>query len=211
MTLKPEGNEGIQSLGHREYVGGLWDEMGSLQFEFLRSRGLRPQDILLDIACGSLRLGSKVIPYLERGHYLGVDKEAGLIEAGMKHELSQALLQEKSPELLVSGSFEFSKLTKRPTFAIAQSLFTHLTVELIHSCFRNLRSVIANGGVFYATYFETDERVKNPATSHDHDYFAYTQSEMLDFGEAAGFSGTYIGDWSHPRGQKIVEYRPTTP
>jgi SAM-dependent methyltransferase len=209
MTLKPEGDDGIQILGHREYVGGLWDQMGSLQSEFLRSRGLRPGDVLLDIACGSLRLGSKVIPYLERGHYLGVDKEPGLIEAGMKHELPQALVEEKSPELLVSGSFEFRKLTKRPTFAIAQSLFTHLTIELINSCFRNLRDVIASDGVFYATYFETDERVDNPALSHDHDYFAYTKSEMLNFGEANGFSATYIGDWSHPRGQKMVEYRPT--
>jgi len=37
---------------HRSYVGGQWDVLGKLQFEFLLQRGLRPDDILLDIACG---------------------------------------------------------------------------------------------------------------------------------------------------------------
>ena len=38
-------------------IGGLWDEMGKHQFEFLQSKGLEPQHKLLDIGCGSLRGG----------------------------------------------------------------------------------------------------------------------------------------------------------
>jgi hypothetical protein len=37
---------------HRESVGGLWDEIGELQADFLMSRGLRPHHRLLDIGCG---------------------------------------------------------------------------------------------------------------------------------------------------------------
>jgi hypothetical protein len=49
---KPEGPAGIAMADHRSYVGGQWDVLGKLQFEFLLQRGLRPDDILLDIACG---------------------------------------------------------------------------------------------------------------------------------------------------------------
>lgn len=28
QSAKPEGKEGIEKLGHRGYVGGLWDKIG---------------------------------------------------------------------------------------------------------------------------------------------------------------------------------------
>lgn len=51
---RPDGTVGMYLLGHREYVGGMWDEIGKLQFNFLLSRGLRPEHVFLDIACGPL-------------------------------------------------------------------------------------------------------------------------------------------------------------
>jgi hypothetical protein len=205
--LNPEGDEGIQVMGHREYIGGHWDEIGALQFEFLKSKGLQPQNYLLDIACGSLRLGVKAIPYLEPGHYLGIEKEGGLVEAGLNEELDQDVRNGKHPNIAISDSFEFGKLGQSADFAIAQSLFSHLPPDMINDCFRKLHPAMADGGVFYATYFEVDTPRKNPDKPHDHGYFAYTRSEMLAFGDANGFSSNYIGDWNHPRNQVIVEYR----
>jgi hypothetical protein len=57
--LESEGEDGIAKLGHRGYVGYMWEEIGTLQFDFLVSTGLRPDSYLLDIACSSLRLGAK--------------------------------------------------------------------------------------------------------------------------------------------------------
>ena len=57
MMDKMEGDAGVDQLGHREYVGGLWDEMGKLQFDFMVSQGLSPEHTMLDIACGALRGG----------------------------------------------------------------------------------------------------------------------------------------------------------
>lgn len=205
--LDPQGDEGIRAMGHREYIGGHWDEIGNLQLEFLKSRGLKPASYLLDIACGSLRLGVKAIPYLQPGHYLGVEKESGLVEAGLNEELDPAVRQSHSPRIVISDSFEFEKLAQKADFAIAQSLFSHLPPNLINDCFRKLHPCMSDCGVFYATYFEVDTPRKNPDKPHDHGYFAYTQSEMLSFGDANGFASTYIGDWNHPRNQKIVEYR----
>ena len=205
---KPEGPFGIWLVGHRHYVGGLWDQIGKLQFEFLKSKGLQPQHVLLDIACGSLRAGSHFILYLDRGNYLGLDKERRLIELGVKAELDTQTIQEKAPQFVISGAFEFSKFTRRPDFALAQSLFTHLQAEDIRLCLANLRACTSPGSRFYATYQLVPEASYRPnqGRSQAHRIFRYTRRIAEDFGASCGWRAHYIGDWSHPRGQSMMEY-----
>ena len=205
--LEPEGDAGIEKIGHREYVGGLWDEIGQLQFDFLCARGLTPRSYLLDIACGSLRLGVKAIPYLDAEHYLGIDKEQGLVTAGLEKELDPKIRQEKQPNIIVSDSFEFEKLGQQADFAIAQSLFSHLPPALIDLCFSKLRPCLQDDGAFYATFFKADHTIHNPDKPHDHGYFAYTQDEMCEFGVRNGYRAHYIGGWNLPRQQVMVEYK----
>jgi cyclopropane fatty-acyl-phospholipid synthase-like methyltransferase len=205
--LLPEGDKGIKKIGHRNYVGGMWEEIGTLQFEFLLSKGLKPDSYLLDIACGSLRLGVKAVPYLERSHYLGIEKEISLVKMGIEKELDPLVRTEKTPNIVISETFEFEKFKEKADFAIAQSLFTHLPSEVINLCFKKLYLCLKDDGVFYATFFQTDRRYNNHKRPHDHGYFAYTKTEMCEFGEENGFTYKYIGDWNHPRNQKIVEYR----
>lgn len=205
---KPEGTFGIWLIGHRHYVGGLWDEIGKLQFEFLKSKGLQPGHVLLDIACGSLRAGSHFIRYLDRENYLGLDKERRLIELGLEAEVAPEVIREKSPQFVVSGSFEFSKFTKRPDFALAQSLFTHLQAEDIRLCLANLRACMVPGSRFYATYRLVPEASYRPdqGSSQAHRIFRYTRRIAEDFGASCGWRAQYIGDWSHPRGLLMMEY-----
>ena len=193
-------------MGHRAYVGGLWDEMGKLQFDFLVHEGLQRGDVLLDIACGSLRAGRYFIAYLDAGHYLGIDKEPDLVNAGIRHELTADILRAKQPEFVISDSFEFGRFSKRPTFAIAQSLFTHLPAYGIAQCFAKVRASLKDHGRFYATYFQTQTQVQNESQPHDHHAFYYTKAEMEAFGMESSFRSEYIGDWKHPRGQVIVRY-----
>ena len=204
--LEPEGDQGIRKLGHRAYVGGMWEEIGALQFNFLVAQGLRPDHHLLDIACGALRLGVKAIPYLEPGHYLGIEKEAALVKAGLEEELDAAVRQAKQPNVVVSDSFAFEKLGKTADFAIAQSLFSHFPPQLIRTCMSRLHPFLNDGGTFFATFFETRQRVRNPDVAHDHGYFAYTADEFAEFGQSTGYETRYIGDWNHPREQVMVAY-----
>ncbi len=148
-----------------------------------------------------------MIPYLQPAHYLGIEKESGLVKAGLENELGPALKEEKKPDIVISDSFEFEKLKQSADFAIAQSLFTHLPPRLITMCFKRLYPYLKDDGVFYATYFETDWKVKNPKKLHAHAIFTYTRKQMIDFGGQNGFFANYIGNWNHPRKQVIVEYK----
>lgn len=203
-----QGPEGIRQLGHRHYVGGLWEEIGKLQFDFLVSQGLQPNHYLLDIACGSLRGGVYFIPYLETSHYLGIDKEKDLIVAGIEKELGMELYERKKPQLLVSRIFEFDRFNNPPDYALAQSLFTHLPAPLIEMCFQKLYQVIHKDGVFYATFFEVQDEVANPSEPHDQLTFSYTWQQMKDLSGGNGWRAEYIGNWNHPRGQVMVRYCP---
>ncbi len=201
------GTEGIAQGGHRDYVGGKWEEIGALQFAFLKQRGLLPQHVLLDVACGSLRGGVHFIPYLLPGNYLGIEKEESLIEAGLLQELGEERALQYQPEFVISSQFAVEHFTKKADFALAQSLFTHLVADEIEFCLKKLLPAMNLGGEFYATFFEAKEVCENPTGSHDHMNFHYTSEQMAVFGRSQGWEPHYIGEWGHPRGQQVFLYR----
>ena len=206
ISKVPQGRTGIFLLGHREYVGGLWHEIGKLQADFMRQAGLAPHHVLLDIACGSLRGGVHLIPYLDAGNYLGLEREARLIELGIERELGQELYTQKQPEFVISSTFEFEKFSKRPDFVFAHSLFTNACERDILTCLTKLRAFVKPQTRFFATFFIG---VQTHAVGETHAFhgFTYTREQTERFGAVTGWASTYIGAWDHPRNQMMVEYR----
>lgn len=207
-AIPPEGIETINALGHRDYVGGLWEEIGQLQFDFMVAQGLQPEHTLLDIGCGSLRGGIHFINYVNSNNYLGVDKERELINRGVELELGKELLAEKQPEFIVNNHFGFDKFSKVPDFAIAHALFTHLVEHDIRLCLVNLKKFAGDKPLtFFASFFEIETpKVVEFEASHSHTKFEYTRTQMEQFGLEAGWQVEYIGDWNHPRGQRMIKY-----
>jgi hypothetical protein len=81
---------------HRDVVGGLWEEVGKLQFDFLCyivANGPRHDAYLLDIGCGCFRGGIYFAEYLDVGHYFGVDMHRSRLDAGYDIELAARGLQ----------------------------------------------------------------------------------------------------------------------
>jgi hypothetical protein len=204
-----DSRDEIHRIGHRKFVGGpgkYWNEIAELQFRALVEQGLSPSDYFIDVACGALRGGKKFIRYLEPAHYLGIDKHIELVIYGVAEELSIGRYREKRPQFVISEFFEFEKFDQRPTFGIAQSLFTHLTSSDSELCLRKLKQIAAPGCRFFVTFFETPDPAANPETSHSHGRFVYTRAQMEAFGGQTGWTPRYIGEWNHPRGQKMIEY-----
>lgn len=202
----PEGEAGLLVRDHREMVGGKWDEIGLLQFNFMKSQGLKPHHVLCDVACGSFRAGRFFIDYLDAGNYLGIDKQEVLIREGRAKEIGEALWAEKKPEVLIDDAFEFSRFSKRPDFAVANSLFSHLSASDIKRCLKNLAAHAGPGCKFFATYIQSDIPLIHLHSSHSSRSFRYTPEKMLSMGRDAGWHAEYIGDWNHPRKQVMVLY-----
>ena len=196
---------------HRGAVGGLWDELGKLQLDFLLAQGLRPDHYLLDVGCGSLRGGVHFIRYLEPGHYYGIDRNGERLEAGRTVELPRYGLTEKHPVLERVDDFAVDRLGREFDYAVAQSVFTHLPAEAILLCLRNVAKVLVPGGRFFATYNERTgdgpDRVDRPELAYDKDpIFRYDFASLAALADGTGLEPERIGDWGHPRGQQMVVF-----
>ena len=207
-------DEEIAEGVHRSFVGGMWERIGRLQFDFLRDRGLRPEHKLLDVGCGALRGGVHFIRYLDEGGYYGIDMNASLLAAGRDLELPAAGLTDRRPHLLLNDRFEFSRFAATFPWALAQSVFTHLPLNSIERCLVNMVEVLEPGGRFYATWFEAAsphhvEEIQHPGgtvTFSDANPFHYHISAFEFLVGDLPLTVNNLGDWNHPRAQHMLEF-----
>jgi SAM-dependent methyltransferase len=204
---------------HRTEVGGMWDEVGDLQFRFLVDQGLRPEHYLLDVGCGSLRGGVRYVDFLEEGHYFGVDRSEEILAAAREIELPRYGLTEKRPTLVRMEDFGFARLGRPFDVAVAQSVFTHLPLNDIVRCLMNVERALVPGGVFYATFFENERGKRNldpipqpvqsghPVTTYfDRDPFHYDVDTFRWICDGTELTVERIGDWGHPRNQRMLRF-----
>lgn len=200
---------------HRLFVGGMWEEIGMLQFQFLCQQGLQPHHSLLDVGCGSLRGGIHFVPYLNTGNYYGLDINASLIKAGTR-ELAAINALSKEPHLLVDNQFRFSRFVAQVDYALAISVFTHLYVNHIQRCLVEMKQVLKPDGIFYATFFIAPQPLHLDDIQHepggivsyfDQDPFHYAFSEIQAIAVNVGFTAEHILDWKHPRNQQMIAFR----
>lgn len=212
-AIAPAATDGsdLDLSWHRIAVGGSWDETGALQADFLCSQGLRPQHHLLDVGCGSLRAGVRLIPYLEPGHYVGLDSNQELINAGLEIELPRIGIDRRNSVFVVSDRFDLVGLPQFD-FVIAHSLFPFVSLNVVALCIASVARKLAPGGRFYATYFESPDVARGEPLVHPSGTTTYTDVEpyhvsfevLARICEAAGARAERIGDWGHPSGQLMV-------
>jgi SAM-dependent methyltransferase len=201
--------ERIKLRGYRSYVGAHnaedWYQIGRLQYFFLILRGLKPQHKLLDLGCGSLRLGQYLIPFLEAGNYYGLEPEEILVKCGLEREISNDIIIEKRPKFSHNYEFKFEDLNYFD-FAIANSVLTHLNPRDIKICFDQTLQKTKPSSVFYFTFFEGSSEKNIHSVSHANRGWHYSFEELQSY--ADGWKLTYIGKWQHPRNQKMVKACP---
>lgn len=212
--------EEIDAGVHRELVGGMWEEVGRLQLEFLEREGLTPQANLLDIGCGCLRAGVHFVRFLEPGRYYGMDVNASLIRAGLERELPEAGLAGRlDPDhLLVNGAFEGWRFGVAFDYAIAQSVFTYLPTPAIGGALRELARCVRPGGRLYATFFESKGKEVPESLTHepsgvvscrDRDPYHFRFRDLAALCSGLSWNPVYLGDWGHPRGQRMIRFERT--
>lgn len=200
---------------HKHNNRGKTSEVGELQFDFLVNNGLSKDDKLLDIGCGPLRGGVHFIEYLNSGNYFGVDKRELAIIYGEKKVLPDYDLRRKEYTLKTMENFNFQIFDKQFDYIIAQSVFTHLPWNSIARCLLNVRKVLGPDSEFYATFNEVEALCTGPtestggySTSIDSDPYHYTYGTFRKLCDGIeGLDVEYIGNWGHPREQKMLVFR----
>jgi SAM-dependent methyltransferase len=208
--------DGVKKWGHRAVIGGLWEEIGTLQAEFLKSQGLRAGHAFIDVGSGGFRAGVKLIPYLDPGNYYAIDLRQELLEEGYRTEIEPANLTDRFPRgnWTATATFNISSFGRKFDFGIAQSVFTHMPIQYLTACLMAVAPHFQPGGRFFVTVFlapaaEADRPFKqvpgNIVTLPDQDPFHTTLAALENVAsQAAGWTMSVIGDWRHPRNQQML-------
>ena len=195
----------IHQNGHRMMLGAparFWDEIGDLQFRFLKARGLQPDHGLVALGCGALAGGVRFIRYLAPGSYYGIDRHIEAIVYNVALELGLDLFREKMPRFAVSESFDSTKFDQKFTYAIAQSGV--FSAKEIFTCLTQVYIAGKPGCRFYVTFFESAignsvPHARNPLRRDRND-------ELRMLGSMGGWQLANVAEWDHSSGLRMAEF-----
>ena len=185
---------------YRAYVGPPedYDLIAAMTFNLLTTLGLRQHHSLLDVGCGSLRIGRLLIPYLNRGKYFGVEPNNWLVEAGIEHELGKDVVEIKRPTFFFSASPETVVQAKVLfDFVLAQSIFSHCGLDLINGWLSAISRSLAPVGALVATFLVDKE--DSARTGWIYPECVNYLPETLERAAAEVNLRFEILDWKHPR------------
>jgi cyclopropane fatty-acyl-phospholipid synthase-like methyltransferase len=193
LDLKP-GDE-----HYRAYVGPPkdYDLVSAMVFNLLTCVGLRQHHRVLDIGCGSLRVGRLLIPYLNPQNYYGVEPNKWLVDDGIENEVGRDLVKIKEPIFSFHASLEEFEKPLNLDYAIAQSVFSHCGKDLIKGWLSQVSFHLNDSGVLLATFligekdYNGDGWVYPGCVNYKPETISEIASEFaLDFD---------VLDWAHPR------------
>jgi SAM-dependent methyltransferase len=173
----------------------------------LKAVGMTPDDRLLDIGCGSMRLGHLAVPFLRQGHYWGTDASLDLMRHGRAVELADPDRLPAS-HLVQDADFAFPGIPDNITIAIAWGVFTHLPATMLPKALANLRSRLprlhaALITVFLAPPGAGATRQRDGVVTHpDRPPYHRDEAEVAAEFRAAGFVPRLL-DARLPRGQAL--------
>jgi SAM-dependent methyltransferase len=206
MEMAPHDQEDL-GLGlkpgdphYRAYVGPPedYDLIAAMTFNLLTTLGLRQHHSLLDIGCGSLRIGRLLIPYLNQGKYFGIEPNEWLVDEGIKRELGEMLVQIKRPTFFFSDSPETIAQAKIAfDFALAQSIFSHCGLDLIKGWLSAISRSLAENGVLLATFLIGEEDSPQAGWIYP-DCVNYRLATLERAAEDVNLRFEIL-DWKHPR------------
>jgi len=217
LALKPERfipqSSSFMALPHkydRQDKSGLW------QFETLKTLGLAADSRLLELGPGGGRLAMHVIPYLNRGHYAGLDVSRQGLD--WLWDLLPQVDRAREPSLFWGGDFNLEGLLPwKPDIIWAHSVFTHLYWNEIGQCLHEMRKIVASTGHFFATYFNT---VDNMWTSQPYgksgkkltyglkDPFHYRFDTLESLARQTGWHAVHEQTEKNHKGQTLIRFSP---
>jgi SAM-dependent methyltransferase len=185
---------------YRAYVGRpeLYDLIAAMTFNLLTTLGLRQHHSMLDVGCGSLRIGRLLIPYLNKDKYIGIEPNEWLVRQGIRHEIGETLLQIKRPKFYFTDSPAILGDVKIAfDFAVAQSIFSHCGLDLIAPWLSFIAKSLVLNGALVATFLPSEKDNIEAGWIYPA-CVSYKPDTLRGMAAEAGLRFEIL-DWRHPR------------
>lgn len=185
---------------YRAYVGPPddYDLVAAMSFGLLTILGLRQQHQLLDIGCGSLRIGRLLIPYLNHGGYTGLEPNQWLVHDGIQSEVGQDQIDIKQPRFVLSDSAsELLAEGSKYDYLLAQSIFSHCGMDLLDQWLAQASGLLGESGALVATYVSSDTDNERRGWIYP-ECVGFTSKTLDELARKRGLEFLPL-DWHHPR------------
>ncbi len=189
---------------YRAYVGAPenYDLLSAAQFNLLTRLGLREYHRVLDIGCGSLRVGKLLIPYLLPQHYYGIEPNGWLLDEGISREIGKDLIRLKQPHFNHDNNFTLSIFGEQFDFLLAQSIFSHTSISQLKRCLSEAGKVMKPTSVFLATYLPGETNYQGTEWVYPQ-CITYTPKFLEEITGQFGLSTIHL-PWAHPGDQHWI-------
>ncbi len=184
---------------YRAYVGPPkdYDLISAMVFNLLTCIGLRQHHRVLDVGCGSLRVGRLLIPYLNATNYNGVEPNKWLVKDGVRNEIGNDLIELKKPQFIYERSLELYKNKLGIDFAFAQSIFSHCGLDLITHWLSQVAYHLNEDGAFLATFLIDQKDYEGKGWVYP-GCVSYKVETLKQEAEKHNLKFCVL-DWGHPR------------
>lgn len=196
---------------HRDIIGGRWDETGLIQMRLLIAEGLQPRHRLLDIGCGPLRTGCRLVSYLNPGHYWGTDLSGDLMRRGWHQELTESgRARLPATQLVEDADFTFPGIPDHFDMLFCFAVFTHLPLSFLETGLSGIaRNFTTFEKLLFTVFLAPEDRFGQPfrqpdgvVTHPDRTPWHFRESDVLRLCRAAGLNAVRR-DLRLPRGQVL--------
>ena len=152
----------VKKKSEKDYKGFVgnpehYDLIGKTIFELLLNLGLKKHHKLLDIGCGSLRIGKYIIKFLDDFNYYGIEPNQWLL----KEPLKDKDIYNKHVNLSNDFDFDLQIFNEKFDFILANSIFIHAAQHQINKCLNEVKLVLKKDGKFIFNYFVGEENNKS--------------------------------------------------
>jgi len=148
---------------YRRYVGpdSKYDIIAANQFIALINNGLREYHTILDIGCGTMRVGRLLINYLLPERYYGIEPNKEIYDLACKNEIGLEMEALKKFVVCHIDDFNLNHFgIVRYDYILAHSIFSHTSKSQLEKCIKSAKTVLKEKGVFLATYIEGPDNKK---------------------------------------------------
>lgn len=131
---------------YKAFIGPakLYEQIGKTVFDVVLNQGLKKYHRVLDIGCGSLRVGQHLINYLNKGNYYGLEPNKWLIDEALTYE---KIKEDKEPNFSYKDDFSIEFDTDF-NMVIANSIFIHASKKQIETCIKNVMDKLNGKFIF---------------------------------------------------------------
>lgn len=127
-------------------------ETAKIEKKFLIENGLLPNHKFADYGCGSLRLGTELIPYLNSGNYFGLDMTDYFFPFG-KQLIDAEIWKTKQPILMLINDKSIEEIRKKNIdFLMSCAVLPHIPQPEIPQFFRNILRLIKPEGKAFVDF-----------------------------------------------------------